>query len=105
MRRVYPVVKLDGRYSGVTIFAHFVNFDVAFDKINQEWISADDRNDDFVKQRNWAWSIWGPGTELDKFSRDSDLVANEWAWRRDQHVLRLYLRGSAELILHKLVWT
>lgn len=93
--------KLDRRHNGHTIMKYMVQPEFIFD-------GRDGRIRRFKEFREWMWTNYGPGCELDFVQltpgKERMESVERWAWDTRETNLRIYLKGDEELTFIKLKW-
>ena len=92
----FKVFRLDGRFKA------YNQFDVYIEPT--AWPTSQ-RSDGYLELREWFWTNYGPGAEIDMFAsyNPPERVANyKWAWHDKE--FRLYLKDGVELTHFNLTW-
>ena len=87
----YKLIKLDRRYNGFGMYDYMIEPNWASLKLDRQAI--------FLTWREWAWTNFGPGSELEMISHMP--AKPKWAWMTEFNNLRLYFNDEA-LVLFKL---
>lgn len=95
----YKIIKLDKRHTGYGLFEYFVDFQTNPGQ-GSDYLTIDQRRDDFSTIRNWCWESWGPADELDFTKWGTN---PRWAWRRELDKANIYF-NEAELTAYLLRW-
>lgn len=75
--------RLDRRYTGSNRFSHRVEF-------SGGWKS---KATNFVRARNWCWTVFGPSAELNRLAAFGEETPI-WAWE-SEHKTAIYLRDGS----------
>ena len=85
------IIKLTKQYSGHQYFKYCVNY--TYKDFQQ-----------FIDQREWCWTTWGPSVELEFYRRTKNANVH-WAWITDAHRVRLYLGTEQDASHFVLRWS
>jgi len=110
MNYIWIVRKTDKRMAGFNLFEFVASPKI---KTNSLYITPD-RYDKYcsmlIEARNWCWTTWGPGCELDIHklkNMDNELnkiITDRWCWQTDYNNHKILLKTEKEANWFKLRW-
>ena len=87
----YKIIKLDRRYNGFGMYEYMIEPSWADLRTN--------RQAKFLSWREWLWSMFGPGCELEMIQHMD--TKPKWAWATEFNNMRLYIDDES-LVIFKL---